>query len=119
MGEGFDDRYVGFREHAAAQQRTDAELSRLRERQATIEATLLHEVAAMRADVGELKQLLLTRPSPPDHATLATHRALDALQQTVERFGAGGAGRSGNAVLMGFALVGAVALGAFVWQLAG
>lgn len=79
-GESFDDRYVGFREHAAAMQRTDAELARLRERQATTEATLLHEVAGVRADVAEMKQLMLRPPPPPvDHTALAIQRALDDL----------------------------------------
>lgn len=77
----FDDRYVGFREHAAAQQRLDSELARIRERQATTEATLLHEVAGVRADVAEMKQLMLRPPPAPpvDHGALAMQRALDAL----------------------------------------
>lgn len=103
----FDDRYVGYREHAAAQQRTDAELARLRERQATTEATLLHEVAAVRSDVGEVKQLMLRPPPPPpqqvDHAALALQRALDALS-TQKPSGA-------HPLLITFAIGGALAIG--------
>jgi hypothetical protein len=81
--DGFDDRYVGFREHAAAQQRLDSELARIRERQATTEATLLHEVAGVRADVAEMKQLMLRPPPPPvDHQALVMQRAMDALTST-------------------------------------
>lgn len=112
----FDDRYVGFREHAAAVQRTDTELARLRERQATTEATLLHEVAGVRSDVQELKQLMLRPPPPqPDHSALATHRAIDAL---VERLPSG-SGSKTSPVLIAFALCGAIALGAFAMNLVG
>lgn len=102
MSDGaFDDRYVGFREHAAAQQRTDAELARLRERQATTEATLLHEVAAVRADVGELKQLFLRGPQSHDNAALAIQRTLDELRSA----------RGGSPVVYVLALVGMTAIG--------
>ena len=102
--EQFDDRYVAYREHAQAQQRTDAELARLRERQATTEATLLHEVAAVRADVGEVKQLMLKAPPPPvDQGALAMQRAMDMLEQ---RRGGGA-----SPFLIVFAILGALALG--------
>lgn len=98
-----DDRYVGFREHAAAIQRTDTELSRLRERQATTEASLLHEMTAVRSDVGELKQILLRPTAPPvDHSALAMQRALDAL--SAKPSGA-------SPFLTIFAVVGALAIG--------
>ena len=104
--EQFDDRYVAYREHAQAQQRTDAELARLRERQATTEATLLHEVAAVRADVGEVKQIMLKAPPPPppvDQGALAMQRAMDMLEQ---RRGGGA-----SPFLIVFAILGALALG--------
>ena len=108
MSDGFDDRYVAYREHAQAMQRTDAELARLRERQATTEATLLHEVAAVRSDVAEVKQLMLKAPAAPpptpspDHAALAMQRALDLLEQR----------RGGPApFLIVFAILGALGLG--------
>lgn len=102
--EPFDDRYVGFREHAAAQQRTDAELARLRERAATTEAALLHEIAAVRGDIADVKQLI-TRPPPPavDHNALVMQRALDALSTSKTA--------STSPFLLAFALLGAVALG--------
>lgn len=104
----FDDRYVGFREHAAAQQRTDSELARLRERQATTEATLLHEVSAVRSDVAEVKQLML-RPPPPapqqpvDHMALAMQRFADIAERQK--------GGSASPFLIAFAVLGALALG--------
>ena len=103
-GPTFDDRYVGYREHAAATQRASEEMARLRERQATTEATLLHEVAAVRSDVGELKQLML-RPAgaPVDHAALAMQRAMDLMER---RPSAGG-----SPFLIIFAVLGALALG--------
>ncbi len=103
--DSFDDRYVGFREHAAAQQRFDSELARLRERQATTEATLLHEVAGVRADVAEMKQMLL-RPAPPpvDHGALAMQRALDALTSNKPS--------ESHPFLTAMAVIGALALGA-------
>lgn len=105
----FDDRYVGYREHAAAQQRTDAELARIRERQATTEATLLHEVGAVRADVLEVKQLMLRPPPPPpqqqpvDHMALAMQRFADI----AERQKQGGP----SSFLLAFAIIGALAAG--------
>lgn len=109
--EAFDDRYVGFREHAAAQQRLDLELARIRERQATTEATLLHEVAGVRADVAEMKQLMLRPPPPPpsppvDHGALAMQRALDAL--------ASKSSGAAHPFLTAFAYIGAFAIGAGV-----
>lgn len=104
----FDDRYVGFREHAAAQQRLDSELARMRERQATTEATLLHDVAGVRADVAEMKQLMLRPPpAPVDHGALAMQRALDALANAKP-------GGSTHPFLTVFAVIGAFALGAGV-----
>lgn len=107
--DSFDDRYVGFREHAAAQQRFDSELARLRERQATTEATLLHEVAGVRADVAEMKQMLL-RPAPPpvDHGALALQRALDALTSKPS---------GSHPFLTVMAVVGALAVGAVIVML--
>lgn len=108
MGE-MDDRYVGFREHAAAVQRMDAELSRLREWQATTEASLLHQMTAVRSDVGELKQLLLRPPAPPvDHAALALQRAIDAVEKR---------GGSPSPFLTIFAIVGAIAMGVLATML--
>lgn len=117
----FDDRYVGYREHAAAMQRADAELARLRERQATTEATLLHEVAAVRTDIGEMKQLLLRQPAPttPDHNALVTHRALDAMTQAAERLAGSNIVAPRSPVLMALAILGAAAVGAFIWQFVG
>ena len=105
MSDGFDDRYVAYREHAQAQQRTDAELARLRERQATTEATLLHEVAAVRSDVAEVKQIMLkTAPAQPiDHGALAMQRAMDMLEQK--------RGGGPSPFLIVFAILGALTLG--------
>ena len=103
--DGFDDRYVGFREHAAAQQRLDSELARIRERQATTEATLLHEVAGVRADVAEMKQLMLRPPVPPvDHGALAMQRALDALTSNKSN--------GSHPLLTVMSVIGALAIGA-------
>ena len=102
----FDDRYVGFREHAAAQQRLDSELARIRERQATTEATLLHEVAGVRADVAEMKQLMLRPPPAPpvDHGALAMQRALDALTSSKPS--------GSHPFLTAMSVIGALAIGA-------
>lgn len=117
--EKFDDRYVGFREHAAAMQRADAELARLRERQATTEAALLHEVAAVRTDIGEMKQILLRQPAAAvDHNALVTHRALDAMTQAAERL-SGPSNTQRSPVLLSLAILGAGAVGAFIWQFIG
>lgn len=111
-----DERYVGYREHAAAQQRVDSEIARIRERQATTEATLLHEVTAVRSDIGEIKQLMLRQPEPKvDHQALASHRALDVL---AEKLGESSNNKT-SPLLIAFALLGAVALGAFGMQLIG
>ena len=102
-GPAFDDRYVAYREHAAAVQRTSEELARLRERQATTEATLLHEVAAVRSDVGELKQILLRQPEQVNHGALAAQRAMDMMESN--------RGKGGSPFLVIFAVLGALALG--------
>ena len=110
-GPAFDDRYVAYREHAAAFQRTSEELARLRERQATTEATLLHEVAAVRSDVGELKHLILRQPEQHvNHDVNALHRAMDMLESK----------RGGNSLfLIVFAVLGALAIGFMVARLLG
>lgn len=107
MTEGFDDRYVAYREHAQAMQRTDAELARLRERQATTEATLLHEMAATRQDVNEIKQLIIRPqiPQPVDHAALAAQRAMDMIQTQQRSVG------GPSPLLIAFAIMGALAIG--------
>ena len=102
-GPAFDDRYVAYREHAAAFQRTSEEMARLRERQATTEATLLHEVAAVRSDVGELKQLILRQPEQVNHGALAAQRAMDMMEAR--------GNKGGSPFLVIFAVLGALALG--------
>jgi len=90
MGDdGFDDRYVHVREHTTAQLKTQAELAAIRERQATTEATLLHEVSGLRQDVTDVKQMLIRAPQQQQApvqqetaAALALHRALDAIDQS-------------------------------------
>lgn len=103
-GPAFDDRYVAYREHAAAFQRTSEEMARLRERQATTEATLLHEVAAVRSDVGELKQIMLRQPDQVNHGALAAQRAMDMIEANNRRPG-------GSPFLVIFSVLGALALG--------
>lgn len=79
-GRAFDDRNVSYREFAGAVLRSSEEMARLRERQATTEATLLHEMSAVRGDVGELKQIILRQPAREvDHNALVMTRALDML----------------------------------------
>ena len=103
-GPAFDDRYVAYREHAAAVHRTSEEIARLRERQATTEATLLHEVAAVRTDVSEMKQIMLRQPAERvDHGALAMQRAMDMMEAN-RRPG-------GSPFLIIFAVLGALALG--------
>lgn len=98
----FDDRYVHVREHTTALLKTQAELASIRERQATTEATLLHEVTGLRSDVSDVKQMILRQganAAPQETAAaLALHRALDA----VDRKGGGGAAP----ILVTLALVG-------------
>ena len=110
-GPAFDDRYVAYREHAAAFQRTSEEMARLRERQATTEATLLHEVAAVRSDVGELKQIMLRQPEQVNHGALAMQRAMDMLESKK--------GGGSSPFLIVFAVLGALAIGFMVARLLG
>jgi len=106
----FNDRYVHVREHTTALLKTQAELASIRERQATTEATLLHEVTGLRSDVSDVKQMILrqgtaTQQPQETAAALALHRALDA----VDRKGGGSAPILVTLALVGVAVVSVVA----------
>ena len=102
-GRAFDDRHVSYREFAGAVLRSSEEMARLRERQATTEATLLHEVAAVRSDVSEMKQMMLRQPEQVNHGALAAQRAMDMMEAS-RRPG-------GSPFLVIFSVLGALALG--------
>lgn len=92
----------------AAELRTRDEIGALRERQATIEATLLHKVSDIQSDVQDVKQLLLRQPQQPQEtaAALALHNAADAFRNMSTR-----PTSSSNMLLVIFAIAGAVAIG--------
>lgn len=74
MAEPMDDRYATFREHAE-----------LRERTATLEATVLQIGPAL----ARIETMVATRPAQPQEtaAQLAVHNAADALRQATQKGG--------------------------------
>ena len=102
-----DDRYATFREHAE-----------LREQHAELRATVQQIPVAL----SRIETMLAAR-NQPDHHALAAHRALDELPQTLSQTLANVLANSGamkpntSPVLLAFAIIGAVALGALGMQL--
>lgn len=95
--EPMDDRYATFREHAE-----------LRERAATIEATMQQLAPAL----ARIETLITARTTPQvDHSALATHRVLDDLPQIIESLRSKTNNSSPVPVLIAFAIVGAMAIG--------
>jgi len=78
-----DERYVSRREHNDVQRETDAAIAAIRERQAGMEARLVHEISAVHQSVQGLGAKLDRALSPPvDHSALAMQRALDAMTKS-------------------------------------
>lgn len=95
MNEPIDDRYASFREHSDVRERVTA----LEGTQVQINATLARIEGLIRAPQQNQNQHV-------DHASLAIQRAADIL----ERQGKGGT-HGQSPVLIGFALIGALAIG--------
>lgn len=90
-----DERYATFREHAE-----------LRERTASLEATML-QVGPTLARIETIVAAKNTSPpAPVDHGALAMQRALDVLERTQGR------GGGAPAWLLALAFIGAIAIGA-------
>lgn len=87
-----DDRYATFREHAE-----------LRERTATLEATML-QVGPTLARIETMVATKAAPPSAPDHVTLALQRAADVFERSKPS--------GGNPIITVFAMFGALAMGA-------
>lgn len=97
MAEPMDDRYANFREHAE-----------LRERTATLEATMA-QVGPALARIETMVAARNAAPqqqAAPDHVVLALQRAADVFERGKQ------SGGGGNAVITIFAIIGALAIGA-------
>lgn len=103
MGEDVsDDRYITVREHVE-----------LRERTAIVEATL----AQVPQQLARIEALLSARREERvDHSALAAHRLLDDLPTIIQsaKQGVGGV----SPILIAFAIVGAMAIGALAYRIA-
>lgn len=97
-----DERYATFREHAE-----------LRERTATLEATI-HQIGPALARI-EQAVVTIARQPAVDHSALAAHRVLDDLPQLLQT--ASQKTQGASPVLMAFALIGALAIGALGYKL--
>lgn len=113
-----DDNFIGVREHHEAIASIKDEQARLREKTAGLEMALLHQMSGMQRTLDHITSLLQARSTQPDHQTLATHRTLDTLSTLAERLSEAKP-PSNSPVLIAFALLGAVALGAFGMQFIG
>lgn len=114
--------FIGVREHHEAIGALKDEQARIREKTAGLEMSVLHQMGAMNRTLDDIKALLQTRQSAPDHVVLATHRAIESLPQALATALQGAvenANKSNSPVLIAFALLGAVALGAFGMQFIG
>ena len=115
-----DGDFISVREHHEAIGALKDEQARQREKTAGLEMSLLHQMAGMQRSLDAITVLLQQRHSPQaDAAALATHRTLDTLTQVIDRFGEGAHNKANSPVLIAFALLGAVALGAFGMQFIG
>lgn len=116
-----DENYIGVREHHEAIQALKDEQARQREKTAGLEMALLHQMNGMQRTLEDIKATV-QRPREPDHSALATHRAIETLPQALAealRTALGSRGTNQSPVLIAFALLGAVALGAFGMQFIG
>lgn len=112
--------FIGVREHHEAIGALKDEQARIREKTAGLEMSVLHQMGAMNRTLDDIKSLL-QRPQA-DHAALATHRAIETLPQALAaamREALQSANKSNSPVLIAFALLGAIALGAFGMQFIG
>jgi hypothetical protein len=83
MSDGFDERYVSRREHNDVQRENDAAIAAIREKQAGMEARLVHEISAVHQSVQSLSAKLDRALAPPvDHSALAMQRALDVMTKS-------------------------------------
>lgn len=112
-----DDNYIGVREHHEAIGVLKDEQARLREKTAALEMSVLHQMTSIQRTLEDIKATL-QRPQAQEHAVLAQHRTLDTLSTLAERL-AENKPRQNSPVLIAFALLGAVALGAFGMQFIG
>lgn len=114
------DEYIGVREHHEAIGALKDEQARQREKTAALEMALLYQMNGIQRTLEDIKATV-QRP-PQDHAVqaqaLATHRTLDTLTSLLERLSESKPSNH-SPVLIAFALLGAVALGAFGMQFIG
>lgn len=86
-GGGFDDRYVGFREHSAALEEVRSQMAALELAQAKQGVALLHlpdQVTELGRQIAELGRQIRERPAPAvaqDQTLLMMHRMLDSAAQ--------------------------------------
>lgn len=114
-----DDNYIGVREHHEAIQALKDEQARQREKTAGLEMALLHQMNSMQRTLEDIK-ITVQRSRDPDHSALATHRAIETLPQALaEAMRSVRGAQTNSPVLIAFALLGAVALGAFGMQFIG
>lgn len=109
--------FIGVREHHEAIGALKDEQARLREKTAGLEMSLLHQMVGMQRNLEDIKSLL-QRPAV-DHGALATHRAIETLPQALAAALQGANKSNASPVLIAFALLGAIALGAFGMQFFG
>ena len=97
-----DERYATFREHAE-----------LREWTAKIDAT----VQQIPTSLARIETMLASARPAVDHSALAAHRVLDDLPQIIHS-ATQKAGSGTNPILLAFAIIGALALGALGYHIA-
>lgn len=112
-----DENYIGVREHHEAIQALKDEQARQREKTAGLEMALLHQMNGMQRTLNSIEAKV--QAPHVDHSALATHRAIETLPQALAEALRGARSTNQSPVLIAFALLGAVALGAFGMQFIG
>jgi hypothetical protein len=114
-----ENHFISVREHHEAIGALKDEQAKQREKTAGLEMSLLHQMAGMQRTLDDIKAAVSNRPQA-DHSALATHRAIETLPQALAEALRTARGTSNQSpVLIAFALLGAVALGAFGMQFIG
>lgn len=113
-----ENHFISVREHHEAIGALKDEQAKQREKTAGLEMSLLHQMAGMQRTLDDIKAAVSSRPQA-DHSALATHRAIEMLPQALADAMRGARTTNQSPVLIAFALLGAVALGAFGMQFIG
>ena len=113
-----ENHFISVREHHEAIGALKDEQAKQREKTAGLEMSLLHQMSGMQRTLDDIKAAVSNRPQA-DHSVLATHRAIETLPQALAEAMRTARTTNQSPVLIAFALLGAVALGAFGMQFIG